>query len=531
MVDGSTAYQLHEKEVQEIEIAESPVKYCSVTLSDVISRGKRLEASVFDVESMHAYQVISGGKYLAVPLIGDKSPVKKAYYGARLKRNYVASTHLNAVGFVGSSEMLDCYPRPVKFMEDTEKTKDLHVKYGDILISRSGTIGNLTFVSKTLEKLLVSEHAIRLECRECPGYVYAFLKSSVGQLLIRSNIYGAVIQEIEPEHLATIPIPDAPWSIKKRINDLIVASYELRDASNALIDEATALLVSELQFPDIHDFDVALYKKHSTVDTFSVKLSEMDGRVDASYHVPIVDAIVEHMKKYAAEVTTVGDSRVSKEVILPGRFKRVYVDSGYGRVFIGGKQLYELDPSNKKYLSIVHHEERISKQLELHEGMTLITCSGTIGKVTLVGKHWENWTANQHIIRVVPASKDIAGYLSIFLASDYGYPLITHYTYGSVVDEIDDTHVRSIPFPLLKDRAVQKQINDLALQANEKRYEAYQLEQQALKIMDKEVIFADKTDKTDSKMNSSNRYTYNFSSVPASRVAEDRAPYGKKSDK
>ena len=148
-----------------------------------------------------------------------------------------------------------------------------------------------------------------------------------------------------------------------------------------------------------------------------------------------------------------------------------------------------------------------------------------------MGKHWENWTANQHIIRVVPASKDIAGYLSIFLASDYGYPLITHYTYGSVVDEIDDTHVRSIPFPLLKDRAVQKQINDLALQANEKRYEAYQLEQQALKIMDKEVIFADKTDKTDSKMNSSNRYTYNFSSVPASRVAEDRAPYGKKSDK
>ena len=530
MVDGSTAYQLHEKEVQEIEIAESPVKYCSVTLSDVISRGKRLEASVFDVESMHAYQVISGGKYLAVPLIGDKSPVKKAYYGARLKRNYVASTHLNAVGFVGSSEMLDCYPRPVKFMEDTEKTKDLHVKYGDILISRSGTIGNLTFVSKTLEKLLVSEHAIRLECRECPGYVYAFLKSSVGQLLIRSNIYGAVIQEIEPEHLATIPIPDAPWSIKKRINDLIVASYELRDASNALIDEATALLVRELQFPDIHDFDVALYKKHSTVDTFSVKLSEMDGRVDASYHVPIVDAIVEHMKKYAAEVTTVGDNRVSKEVILPPRFARVYVEEGYGSVLIGGKQIYELDPSGKKYLSRTKHKE-LMKKLEVIQNTILISRSGTIGKVVLVPKHWEHWIPSDHIIRVVPASYDIAGYLSIFLASDYGYPLITHYTYGSVVDEIDDTHVRSIPFPLLKDRAVQKQINDLALQANEKRYEAYQLEQQALKIMDKEVIFADKTDKTDSKMNSSNRYTYNFSSVPASRVAEDRAPYGKKSDK
>ena len=159
----------------------------------------------------------------------------------------------------------------------------------------------------------------------------------------------------------------------------------------------------------------------------------MNGRVDASYHVPIVDAIVEHLKKYAAEVTTIGDERISSDVILPGRFKRVYVDEGYGRVFIGGKQLYELDPTNKKYLSLVHHADRIAKQLELHENMTLITCSGTVGKVTLVGKQWENWTANQHIIRVIPANNDVAGYISIFLSTDYGHELITRFTFTLVI--------------------------------------------------------------------------------------------------
>lgn len=122
--------------------------------------------------------------------------------------------------------------------------------------------------------------------------------------------------------------------------------------------------------------------------------------------------------------------------------------------------------------------------------MTLITCSGTIGKVALVGKHWENWTANQHIIRILPASEDIAGYLNIFLASDYGKVLITRFTYGSVVDEIDDNHVRQIAIPLLKNHTVQKKINDLALEANEKRYQAYLLEQEALQIMDKDVIYA-----------------------------------------
>jgi len=110
--------------------------------------------------------------------------------------------------------------------------------------------------------------------------------------------------------------------------------------------------------------------------------------------------------------------------------------------------------------------------------------------VALVGKHWENWAANQHIIRVVPANDEIAGYLNVFLSSEYGYQLITHFTYGSVVDEIDDNHVRQIPIPLLKDKSVQDRINALALEANKKRYEAYLLEQQAIEIMNNEVIFA-----------------------------------------
>ena len=73
---------------------------------------------------------------------------------------------------------------------------------------------------------------------------------------------------------------------------------------------------------------------------------------------------------------------------------------------------------------------------------------------------------------------------------DYGNELIKRFTYGSVVDEIDDNHVSRIAFPLLKNKTVQKEINDLALQANQKRYEAYKLEQQALAVMDNEVIFA-----------------------------------------
>lgn len=493
MVNSNFAlnYSTPESAIQDVEIKDDPLKWCSVSLSDVIARGTRLDASVYDTVAKQARHNIENGKYPYTQLYGNDCPVRDAYYGSRMKRNYIPASNPKAIGFLGSSEMLDIYPKPVKFMEDTDRVSDSHVSFGTILLSRSGTIGNLTFVSKTLSRFLVSEHAIRLTCEEYPGYVYAFLKTKAGQALLHSNIFGAVIQEIEPEHLKNIPIPSAPKSIKDEINSLIVRSFELRDESNDLLDEATELLVQELELPPIDEFKrhTAYYQKNVPVDTFSVRLSELDGRLDGSYHVPVVNAIVRHFRQHAAEVTTVGNPRISKEIILPGRFKRVYVDEGHGRVFIGGKQLWQLDPSNKKYLSIVHHADRIKRQLELHENMTLITCSGTIGKVALVGKHWENWTANQHIIRVVPASDDLAGYLNVFLSSDYGHELITRYTYGSVVDEIDDNHVSQIAFPILKNQAVQARINSLALEANGKRYQAYRLEQEALKKMNDEVIY------------------------------------------
>lgn len=488
MVNSNLAYQDIEIEIPQIK--DEPVKWCSVPLSDVIFRGKRLEASVFDVEAKQARQIIKNSKFPSTT-IGGENGLTTSYTCARFKRIWLEHSDFP---IYQPSTIVDIKPKPDGYISHLTKTniENLRVKKGQILMTCSGTIGKVSYVSDTLKNKIFSHDLLRINCKNTvdQGYVYTYLKSKVGNKILLTNSYGAVITHIEPEHLATIPIPDAPKEIKERIHNLIVESFKLRDESNELIDQATALLIDELKLPSISEFKQNNIKNSANVNAFSVKLSNLAGRVDASYHLPIVDAIVNHLRKYAEEVTTVGDERISSDIILPGRFKRVYVDEGFGRVFIGGKQLWELDPTNKKYLSLTHHGDRISKQLELHENMTLITCSGTIGKVALVGKHWENWTANQHIIRVVPADLNIAGYLNIFLSSDYGNVLIRRFTYGSVVDEIDNNHVSQIAIPLLKNKDVQKQINDFALEANQKRYKAYKLEQQALDIMDNEVIFA-----------------------------------------
>lgn len=490
MVNDNLAHQIAATPECEIVIDEAPVKWCTVSLSEIIERGKRLEASVYDVEAKQAREIIADAKY-PLTTLGGADGMTTSYTGARFKRIWVEKSDYP---IYQPSTIMDIKPSPDGYISAVTDTDidALRVSKGQVLMTCSGTIGKVSFVSDTMDNLIFSHDLLRINCKKPSdaGYVYAYLKSKVGNKILLTNSYGAVITHIEPEHLATVPIPDAPDELKLKIGNLVIRSYTLRDESNALIDEATQLLIDELHLPAIEDFNVDYFKKDAPVETFNVKLSDMEYRLDASYHVPIVDAITKHLTEHAEEVTTVADKRISKSIILPGRFKRVYVEEGQGRVFIGGKQLFELDPSNKKYLSLSQHGDRIEKQLELHENMTLITCSGTIGKVALVGKHWENWTANQHIIRVVPADDRIAGYLNIFLASDYGYHLITRHTYGAVIDEIDNTHVSRIPIPLLKNHDVQLQINALALEANEKRYEAYKLEQKALEIMDKEVIYA-----------------------------------------
>jgi len=476
-----------------IELAELPeeeLRWCSVTLNEVLEHGSRLEASVFDIEGKHAHEVLKRCKWPVVRVCGD-SGLADAFYPTRFKRIIIEKSEHP---LILPSQIQEINPKPKAYLSPLCKTdfETLKAHKSQILLTRSGTIGNCSFVSETLNGKTLSDDIIRITCKneEYTGYLYAFLRTRIGNALIRMNEYGAVISHIEPEHLESVPIPDPAAALKKRIHDLVIRSYALRDESNALLDEAERLFYDALKLPPLSRLRPRYFDQAADLRNYAAKLSDLAGRLDASYHVPIVDAIIRCLKKEAAEITTIGDPRISKRVILPGRFARVYVEEGQGVPFFGGKQIYELDPTNKKYLSFVHHGKRIKDQLTLEENMVLITCSGTIGKVALVAKHWEGWTANQHIIRVVPFTADIAGYLYIFLSTEYGCELINHFTYGSVVDEINDHHVCQVLFPLLKDSSIQTEINSLALKANAKRTEAYYAEQKAIRITNDEVIYA-----------------------------------------
>jgi len=221
---------------------------------------------------------------------------------------------------------------------------------------------------------------------------------------------------------------------------------------------------------------------------FSVNVGDLNRRLEANYHNPLAQAITQHLHQHAAQILALGDKQITQKIILAGRFKRVYVDEKQGIPFLGGKEILELDPRGEKYLSLKHHGERIAEQLTLDENMILITCSGTIGKVNIVPKHWQGWAGSQHILRVVPTSAEWAGYLYAWLSSEWALPLIRRHTYGAVVFEIDQYQLADVPVPLLSDVALMSEINNLVLRANELRFIAFTKEQEALRLFNEEVL-------------------------------------------
>ncbi len=468
-------------------VVTASFKHASVSLGEILAAGGRLEASVFNIEARQARELIEKCQWPTKPLAG-LGGLTNAYHRPRFKRPYVDK---HGEPFYQPSQITEIFPQPARYLS-SQNVNDyslLRVTKGQILLTCSGTIGKCSIVGKHLENAIFSHDLIRIDgsTEISLGYIFVFLKSKMGNLLLTTSNYGAVIQHIEPEHLAEIKVPVADNAIIQEINDTVVQSFNLRDESNDLMLEAQEKLVSAIGLPPIDAIPISQYRAGTGVANMSVPLNKLDARFDGSYHHPLAAGIGKLIADLAPEVATIGDSRISKEIILPGRFKRVYVEEGFGVPFLGGKEIGNLDPRTGKNLSLQGHGERIKTQLTIKQNQVLITCSGTIGKINIAPKHWSGWTSSQHVIRIESSSPWMAGYLYAWLSTDYGRELIRRFTYGSVVDEVSDEHIGNVIVPILKD-SVMQEIGKLVLDANGKRYQAFVLEQQAMRTFDQKVF-------------------------------------------
>jgi len=213
--------------------------------------------------------------------------------------------------------------------------------------------------------------------------------------------------------------------------------------------------------------------------TSQVKLSQLDGRLDASFHDALAEAAEKRLAKLPCGFLRLDDSTLTKEVRAVTKFrKRIYVPRG-GMPLLSSKQIFQVDPIDVKGLGRKRHLKDMP-EIGLKENMVAVTCSGTIGRVQIIPKYMEGWAANQHAIRILPFDPITAGYIFAWLASDYGQKLVARHSYGSVILEIDRFMLASVPVPHAPS-GVRKKLGELVLRANELRHSAWILEQKAIR--------------------------------------------------
>jgi type I restriction enzyme, S subunit len=182
------------------------------------------------------------------------------------------------------------------------------------------------------------------------------------------------------------------------------------------------------------------------------------------------------LKKLDAEKQPLKDLTAGglKGIFNGPRFPRHYVqDPAHGVPFLGSTDILAADLSGLPMIS--KKQVKARPELVIDQDWTLITCSGTIGRMVYSRADMKGMAGSQHFMRIVAdRTKILPGYLYAYLSSRFGVALIVSGTYGSIIQHLEPSHIADLPVPRLGD-ALEQKIHDLITEAALNRVEASKL--------------------------------------------------------
>lgn len=447
---------------------------------------QRLDAGYYAQEASRALRIVIDCG-LDIEKLGKLADTD---YPGRFKRIY-ANSEKDGVPFLTPSEMLQFRPTSEKYLANSSGSVDVcRVEAGLILVTRSGTVGRCVIVGKRLANFAITDDAIRIHTNTVPtGYLYAFLSSWIGQALVTKDQYGSAIKHLEPHHLAGIPVSLLPDDEQQAIHEEIMRAYALRDEANDLLDEADEMLHKELELPRFDKSLVPYLTAPPHPETnrpemphpkaFTVKASELNERLDASYHVPVARTTIKLLQK--AKYAPVRLEQLTSDIRIPPRFKRIYVQKEYGVPFLRPSHLPQIRPYDLGYISPL---TKVLDSLTLHKGEVLVTTDGTVGRISIVTSRIAGWAGSNNIARITYGLQDFGnGFLAAFLSTPYGFYQLTREIYGGVVDHLNESHIASVLVPN-PPKSIQSSIGKRVIRAYGLKDEAIEVEERAIRRLE-----------------------------------------------
>ncbi len=402
------------------------------------------------------------------------------YNGPMFKRNYVDSAEYG-VPFISSGSMLladlSTLPRLRRLDAESGRLSYLRLRPGMMMISCSGTIGRMTYVRPDMDGVWSSQDVLKVVPnpeRVPSGYLYAFLSSRYGVPLVVSGTYGAIIQHIEPEHIAELPVPRFGPVFEQEVAQLIDAAAAERVAASKHRRAALELFQAKIG-----------WSRHADSIARAPMASALLGRMDAFHYAPRVETGRASLAAHLG--VRLGDQ--VERVFEPNRGSRLKVtDPAFGVPFLSSSSVFELNPS-AEYL--------ISRSLTPHlEGLLVSDCDvliprsgqlgGIIGRAVLPLPMNVGQAGSEHLVRVRCHSPQDAAYLWAVLASGPGYWALVGTAFGSSIPSLDSSLISDLTIPWLSDLDRQE-IGALAEKAVVAQNKGNELEAKAVALLEEKI--------------------------------------------
>jgi type I restriction enzyme S subunit len=409
------------------------------------------------------------------------------YHAGRKSRIWVDNPEYG-IPFLGSIDILatDLSWMPFISKKTVESTPEFIIRNGYTLITRSGTIGRMAFVRKSMDGLACSEHVMRVvpdSTKILPGYLYAYLSSKFGIPQIISGTYGSVIQSIEPQHIKDLPIPRFDRQAEQKIHDLISKAASLLSSFQSEMVSSTKAFFESVSLQDIsaHDWhesgsDIGFKQVFPIVESFrGVNFNP-------------------RFKQLCKTIQNTSSWLNLGEICLPGtlrrgnRFKRIDAEPEHSYKLVGQKQLFWLRPEGRWIAKTVIPEDAL-----VEPGTILVAARGTLGESELYCRSEFVWGGgtdlaySEDILRVVAdETKMLRGCLFAFMRSETAFRMLRSISIGTKLQDHHYAFLPKLPIPV-PSRKDQEIIHQKVIQAYENRDKAIALEDQAIALVEKAI--------------------------------------------
>lgn len=443
-----------------------------VSSKEVEQRKYRLDPSQYNFETEKIIKNCKA-KHIKLSSLIELGWIKEIYLPNRFNRTYTDSK--KGIPMIGTSSMLNMkLPNDMRIFINKIKGGDkLYVEAGDILVSRSGTVGTSVLCGSSYKGYVASDDCIRVRIEEdYRGYVAAYLKSKNGFALLAKDAHGKVIKHLKPEDIKELPVMLFDDNEVLEINRKMISAMEKYDEARELFKNVDTLLLERLG----HILPVKT-PSNNVIAYDKLICQRLDPHMYEPYTNYLITQIENMEHKYLGEVA---------EVWGVPRFKRHYLDEGNenGIALYSSSDIIRGALEASKFISKKLNHRNIQNSL-VKKDTILIPCSGTyggiLGKGTMAGELLDGKVVTQHVLRITKRNDDLYYYyVAAFLCSEkFGYPLIAATRFGKDIPELDPGTLRIIPIPDIEYN-IQEEIGNTFCKAIEA--------QEAANIMEREAI-------------------------------------------